>query len=94
MVSATSYLPPLAIKVDSVWRDTERQQRNDKKKDRPLSAAGIPFMRLRPVGQPSQNVIRGQVADHLDEMIRTVRADVPGHDQAIRLLRDLSSTSG
>ena len=50
-------------------------------------------MRLRPVGQPSENVIRGQVAEHLDEMIRAVRANMPGYDQAIKLLRDLSGAS-
>ncbi|RZI42392.1 DUF2726 domain-containing protein [Herbaspirillum sp. HC18] len=37
----------MAIEVDSVWHDTERQQKNDGKKDRLLAAAGIPFMRLR-----------------------------------------------
>jgi hypothetical protein len=94
VVSATTFLPLLAIEVDSVWHDTERQQRNDDKKDRLFATAGIPFMRLRPVGQPSQNVIRGQVAEHLDEMIRTVRADMPGYDQAITLLKDLSGSAG
>lgn len=47
VVSSTTYLPMLAIEVDSVWHDTERQQRNDDKKDRLFASAGIPFMRLR-----------------------------------------------
>ncbi|SOE06409.1 Protein of unknown function [Variovorax sp. YR752] len=90
VVSSTTYLPMLAIEVDSVWHDTERQQRNDGKKDRLFAAAGIPFMRLRPVGSPSENTIRAQVAEHVDELVRSLRADLPGYDQARGLLQDLS----
>jgi hypothetical protein len=90
VVSSTTYLPMLAIEVDSVWHDTERQQRNDNKKDRLFAAAGIPFMRLRPVGSPSENTIRAQVAEHVDELVRSLRADLPGYDQARGLLEDLS----
>lgn len=93
VVSSTTYLPMLAIEVDSVWHDTERQQKNDSKKDRLFAVAGIPFMRLRPVGTPSENVIRGQVAEHLDDLIRTLRVDLPGYDQARILLEDLSGAS-
>lgn len=92
VVSSSTYLPMLAIEVDSVWHDTERQQQNDGKKDRLFAAAGIPFMRLRPVGTPSENVIRGQVAEHLDDLVRTLRIDLPGYEQARRLLEDLSGT--
>lgn len=90
VVSSTTYLPMLAIEVDSVWHDTERQQKNDGKKDRLFAVAGIPFMRLRPVGTPSENVIRGQVAEHLDDLVRTLRIDLPGYEQARGLLQDLS----
>lgn len=92
VVSSSTYLPMLAIEVDSVWHDTERQQKNDSKKDRLFAAAGIPFMRLRPVGTPSENVIRGQVAEHLDDLVRTLRIDLPGYEQARGLLEDLSGT--
>jgi hypothetical protein len=90
VVSSTTYLPMLAIEVDSVWHDTERQQKNDDKKDRLFAAAGIPFMRLRPVGKPSENTIRVQVAEHLDVLVRTLRSDFPGYAQARVLLEDLS----
>lgn len=90
VVSSTTYLPMLAIEVDSVWHDTERQQRNDDKKDRLFAAAGIPFMRLRPVGSPSENTIRAQVAEHVDDLVRSLRSDLPGYDQARGLLEDLS----
>nr|WP_315475946.1 DUF2726 domain-containing protein [uncultured Undibacterium sp.] len=90
VVSSSTYLPMLAIEVDSVWHATERQQKNDDKKDRLFAAAGIPFMRLQPVGSPSENVIRGQVAEHLDDLIRSLREDLPGYDQTRVLLQDLS----
>lgn len=94
VVSSTTFLPMLAIEVDSVWHDTERQQRNDDKKDRLFAAAGIPFMRLRPVGSPSENTVRAQVAEHVDELVRSLRADLPGYDQARGLLEDLSGVRG
>ena len=47
-------------------------------------------MRLRPVGSPSENTIRAQVAEHVDELVRSLRADLPGYDQARGLLEDLS----
>jgi hypothetical protein len=90
VVSSTTYLPMLAIEVDSIWHDTERQQRNDDKKDRLFASAGIPFMRLRPVGSPSENTIRAQVAEHVDELVRSLRADLPGYDQTRGLLEGLS----
>ena len=90
VVSSTTFLPMLAIEVDSVWHDTERQQKNDDKKDRLFAAAGVPFMRLRPVGSPSENTVRVQVAEHVDELVRSLRADLPGYDQTRGLLEDLS----
>ncbi len=80
----------LTIKVDSVWHNIERQQRNDNKKDRLLTAAGIPFMRLRPTGRPSENTIRAQVTEHVDELVRSLHADLRGYDQVRRLLEGLS----
>jgi hypothetical protein len=91
VVSSTTYLPLLAIEVDSAWHETEKQQRNDVKKDRLFAAAGIPFMRLQPVGTPSEGTIRAQVAEHLDDLVRVLRADLPGYEQVRVLLNDLSA---
>lgn len=43
-------------------------------------------MRLRPVGSPSENIIRARVAEHVDELVRSLRADLPGYDQIARLV--------
>lgn len=93
VVSSTTYLPMLAIEVDSVWHDTERQQKNDDKKDRLFSSAGVPFMRLRPVGSPSENTVRAEVTEHVAQLVRTLRADLPGFEQARGLLEELSGIS-
>ncbi|VTV17442.1 MULTISPECIES: DUF2726 domain-containing protein [unclassified Variovorax] len=90
VVNSTTYMPMLAIEVDSIYHDTERQQKNDGKKDRLFATAGVPFLRLRPVGSPSEQVVRGQVAEHLDELVRTLRPEIPGYAQARMLLEDLS----
>lgn len=90
VVSSTTFLPMLAIEVDSVWHDTEKQTARDERKDRLFAAAGVPFLRLRPVGNPSENVIRSQVGEHVDELVRVLRTDLPGYAQAKQLLEDLS----
>ena len=92
VVSSTTYLPMLAIEVDSVWHDTEKQLERDVKKDSLFAAAGVPFMRLRPVGSPSENTVRAEVAEHLDQLVRTLRVDLPGFEQAKVLLQDLAGT--
>lgn len=93
VVSSTTYLPMLAIEVDSAWHDTERQQKNDDKKDRLFAVAGIPFMRLRAMGSPSEDMVRSQVAEHVNDLVRELRADLPGYEQAKKLIQDLSGRS-
>ncbi|HDR9355964.1 TPA: DUF2726 domain-containing protein [Burkholderia vietnamiensis] len=90
VVSSTTYLPMLAIEVDSPWHDTDRQQERDVRKDRLFSTAGIPFLRLRPLGRPTPEVVRAEVASHIAELVSALRSDIPGYDQAQGLLRDLA----
>ncbi len=90
VVSSTTYLPMLAIEVDSPWHDTDRQQERDERKDRLFSTAGIPFLRLRPLGRPTPEVVRAEVASHIAELVSALRSDIPGYDQAQGLLRDLA----
>jgi hypothetical protein len=94
VVSSTTYLPMLAFEVDSVWHDTEKQQERDDRKDRLFAVAGIPFMRLRPVGRPSEATIRVEVAAHVDELVRSLRTDLPGFEQARALLQDIANSTG
>jgi hypothetical protein len=90
VVSTTTYVPLLAIEVDSVYHDTEKQLKRDGKKNRIFEAGGVPLMRLRPVGSPSADTIRSQVAEHMEELVRSVRQDMPGYRQAVALLEDLT----
>lgn len=90
VVSTTTYLPLLAVEVDSVYHDTPKQLERDDRKDRIFEVGGVPLMRLRPVGSPSPETIRAQVAEHVDELVRTVREDMPGYEQTVSLLQDLT----
>lgn len=90
VASTTTYLPMLAVEVDSVWHDTSKQTERDERKDRIFAASGIPLLRLRPVGDPSPEVIRGEVAGHFSELVNLLRPDLPGFEQARALLEDLS----
>ncbi len=91
VVSSTTYLPMMAIELDSIWHDTDHQQEKDKQKDELFATANIPFLRLRPVGSPSEAVIRDQVTQHVDELVRSLRGDMPGYEQARKLIEDLSA---
>ncbi|MFM0048362.1 DUF2726 domain-containing protein [Caballeronia grimmiae] len=93
VVSTTTYLPLLAIEVDSIYHDTEKQLARDERKDRIFEMGGVPLLRLRPLGSPSAETVRSQVAAHLNDLIAQVRPDMPGHDQAVSLLRDLTGVN-
>jgi len=93
VVSTTTYLPLLAIEVDSIYHDTEKQLARDERKDRIFETGGVPLLWLRPLGSPSAETVRSQVAAHLNELVAQVRPDMPGHDQAVSLLRDLTGVN-
>lgn len=93
VMSTTTYLPLLAIEVDSIYHDTEKQLARDVRKDRIFATGGVPLLRLRPLGSPSAETVRSQVAAHLNDLIVQVRPDMPGHDQAVSLLRDLTGVN-
>ena len=90
VVSTTTYFPLLAVEFDSPHHDTPRQQENDGKKDRLFATSGIPFMRLRLVGNPSEYVVRGQIAEALEGLVKCLRNDSPVYVQAVDLLQDLA----
>lgn len=90
VVSTTTYFPLLAVEFDSPHHDTSRQQENDGKKDRLFATSGIPFMRLRLVGNPSEYVVRGQIAEALEGLVKCLRNDSPVYVQTVDLLQDLA----
>ncbi|WP_404990022.1 DUF2726 domain-containing protein [Burkholderia cenocepacia] len=58
VVSTTTCLPLLAIEVDSIYHDTEKQLARDQRKDRIFEVGGVPLLRLRPLGSPSAETVR------------------------------------
>ncbi|WP_186266775.1 DUF2726 domain-containing protein [Burkholderia gladioli] len=94
VVSTITYFPLLAVEFDSPEHDSPRQQENDRKKDRLFATSGIPFTRLRLVGNPSEHVVRGQIAEALEELVKCLRNDSPVYVQAVNLLQDLAGFGG
>jgi hypothetical protein len=47
-------------------------------------------MRLRLVGNPSEHVVRGQIAEALEGLVKCLRTDSPVYVQAVDLLQDLA----
>lgn len=92
VVSSTSYLPLMCFEVDSIYHDTEEQQTRDERKDRLFSVSGVPFMRLRVRGKPSPNVIRGQIAQQVEMLVRGLK-DRPwvGADDAKSFLLEMAA---
>lgn len=92
VVSSTTYLPLMCFEVDSIYHDTEEQQTRDERKDRLFSMSGVPFMRLRIRGKPSPNVIRGQIAQHVESLVRGLK-DRPwvGADDARSFLLEMAA---
>lgn len=90
VVSTTTYFPLLAVEFDSPEHDAPGRQENDEKKDRLFATSGIPFMRLRLVGNPSEHVVRGQIAEALEGLVKCLRNDSPVYVQAVDLLQDLA----
>jgi hypothetical protein len=67
VVSTTTYFPLL---FDGPQHNTPRRQEKDGQKDRLFATSGIPFMRLRVVGNPSAHVVRGKVAEALERLVK------------------------
>jgi tetratricopeptide (TPR) repeat protein len=93
IVSSTSYMPLLALEVDSYWHDSPEQTRRDLLKDRmfELGGGGLALIRLRPYGRPSAAALKHDVARAISEWTasRAVPSDGLGFDVSGEL--DLST---
>lgn len=72
ITSTANYLPIMGIEVDSHYHDDPKQQERDRKKDRIFEAGGVPLLRLRAHGQPTDSGLRASI----DEAVRALRTDL------------------
>ena len=70
ITSTASYLPIIAIEVDSPYHDLPEQQERDCKKNEIFRVGGVPLLRLRAHGQPGSAAIRDEIVRIVHELGR------------------------
>jgi hypothetical protein len=68
VVSSSTDLPIGGIEVDSIYHDTERQQRRDALKNEIFAVAGVPLFRLRSHGNPELQAVRGELVEQISRV--------------------------
>lgn len=68
ITSTSSYLPQIAFEIDSHYHDDEDQIKRDLKKDKIFRVGGVPLLRIRAHGQPSDAVIRNEIIKNVREL--------------------------
>lgn len=58
VISSATYLPVVGYEIDSPYHDQEKQIERDQKKNTIFKLGGIPLIRVRPHGRPSEGEIR------------------------------------
>lgn len=90
VVSAQTLLPLLAVDVNLLSHAQAPLLVNDERKNTIFEVAGIPLLRLRVVGEPSEDELRQQVTKHLAEFAHNLDPSTPGSEQSRDLLQRLS----
>lgn len=92
IVSTADYCPIVAFEVDSHYHDKESQIARDEKKNKIFTLGGIPLLRLRTHGQPSENAIKEQLSNDINSLVRGV--NLSGLlNQRFQLLSSLLNTN-
>jgi hypothetical protein len=70
IVSTATYFPLLGIEVDSVYHDTPEATERDSRKNRILALGGVPLIRLRKFGSPTDSLIRHRLHEATTQALR------------------------
>ncbi|TNC80131.1 MAG: hypothetical protein C9356_15850 [Oleiphilus sp.] len=70
IISTANYLPILCYEVDSPYHDLEKQIDRDEKKNTIFEHGGVPLIRIRPHGRPSEGEIRHTILENTREFAR------------------------
>ena len=71
VVSTESYLPVVGIEVDSHYHDRQEQKERDRKKDKIFQLGGIPLIRIRRHGTPSEDAVAKQVREEIQKVMES-----------------------
>jgi tetratricopeptide (TPR) repeat protein len=88
IVSTATYLPLVGLEVDSDFHDNVRQVQRDTRKDRIFQVGGVPLVRLRQFGRPTEGAVRAELVQTFRRVVLELRAR--NDAEARRVLDDLS----
>ncbi len=78
ITSTVNYIPIMAVEVDSHYHEEPEQKERDKKKDRIFQTGGVPLLRIRAHGQPTEASLRNQLSRAIEVLI----TDTPQDDRS------------
>lgn len=73
VTSTANYLPLIAFELDNDFHDSDNQKQRDAKKDRIFEVGGVPLLRLRGYGKPTEAAIRNQIIQDIQSLGDTIR---------------------
>lgn len=88
IVSTANYLPILAYEVDSPYHDNPEQIVRDEKKNEIFKTGGIPLIRLRPHGHPSDMELRESIITSTQDLGRNLDPLEKRNEQIFQLMKN------
>jgi len=73
VTSTANYLPLIAFEVDNDFHDQDDQRQRDAKKNRIFEVGGVPLLRLRGYGKPTEGAIRSQIIKEIQSLGDSIR---------------------
>jgi tetratricopeptide (TPR) repeat protein len=73
VTSTANYLPLIAFELDNDFHDADDQKQRDAKKDRIFEVGGVPLLRLRGYGKPTETAIRNQIIQDIQSLGDRIR---------------------
>jgi Protein of unknown function (DUF2726) len=74
VTSTANYLPIMAVELDSDYHDSPEQLERDAKKDRIFQLGGVPLLRLRSHGRPSDQGMRRDIVEAVQALAEELAA--------------------
>jgi tetratricopeptide (TPR) repeat protein len=89
IVSTANYLPIVCYEVDSPYHDQPEQIERDEKKNYIFKIGGIPLIRLRAHGRPSEIEIKEKIAESTRQLGRSLDPTEKRNELFFKLLKNL-----
>jgi len=89
VTSTANYLPLIAFEVDSDYHDQEKQVTRDERKNRIFQKGGIPLIRLRPHGRPSESGLRHDIVGVIQRLGKELRESGQKAEGLVRLTLEI-----